>query len=598
LARHRVKRETGLEDSGVIPGIDPMSFQAATRFALRAVSRSLLILPATLGLLFATLSPPAVDTASAQGFSGFRGGGGFMRGSSSPRFNGTMSRSMTGGMSGRWGMSSKSVTQHGMGGMGGMRGMSGTTAGSTYPKGKRPPTRPPGGSTAENPPTKDDGGRHPRPPKRPGGGIVVLPPGGGGVPGGSGVVPPNLGGGGQPPSTPPTQFSRRSGTGIPPANERRYVPNEVMVELAPNVSQQAVNAMLRRHRLTRLSSLDLQLTGTSFQRLRINDRRPVPQVVRALEAEGLAMAVQPNYIATLQEMAAQASFPADLEQYALARMRMQEAHRLATGSRVLVAVIDSGVDTRHPELAGMVVSAFDAIGAGDRMHAHGTSIVGAIAARARLRGTAPSAHILAARAFGTHRNSNDGTTDHILKAIDWASARGARVINMSFAGAHDPAIARHLAAARQRGIVLVAAAGNNGPNAEPAFPAALPGVIAVTATDENDRIFRAANRGNHIVVAAPGVDLWLPTLDAGYRQTSGTSFAAAQVSGAIALMLERNPGLTPDAVRQALVSTARGLGPRPQFGAGLVDAYQAVLSVAPAAPAGNVPATAGVGASQ
>ena len=123
---------------------------------------------------------------------------------------------------------------------------------------------------------------------------------------------------------------------------------------------------------------------------------------------------------------------------------MPEAHTLATGHRVLIAVIDGGVDTQHPELAGLILDTFDAIGTGDRVHPHGTSIVGAIAARARLRGTAPGAHILVARAFGTQRTSMDGTTTDILKAIEWAMQRGARVINMSFAGARDPAIERRL----------------------------------------------------------------------------------------------------------------------------------------------------------
>ena len=75
---------------------------------------------------------------------------------------------------------------------------------------------------------------------------------------------------------------------------------------------------------------------------------------------------------------------------------------------------------------------------------------------------------------------------------------------MSFAGPRDPAIERRLATARARGIILVAAAGNAGPNSAPLYPAADPNVIAVTATDDNDRIFRSANRGNHIAIAAPG----------------------------------------------------------------------------------------------
>jgi subtilisin family serine protease len=277
---------------------------------------------------------------------------------------------------------------------------------------------------------------------------------------------------------------------------------------------------------------------------------------------------------------------------------MPEAHTLANGHRVLIAVIDGGVDTQHPELAGLILDTFDAIGRGDRAHAHGTSIVGAIAARVRLRGTSPGAHILVARAFGTHRTSMDGTTTDIVKAIEWSMQRGARVINMSFAGDHNPAIERHLNLARERGIVLVAAAGNNGPNSRPRFPAANPAVIAVTATDEDDRLYRMAVRGNHVAIAAPGVNLVLPTLGGDCRITSGTSFSAAEITGVIALMLERNPGLNPEAVRRALLSTARDLGAPgidPLFGAGLVDAYQAVRSVMPAAPAADAaPATAGV----
>jgi len=117
-------------------------------------------------------------------------------------------------------------------------------------------------------------------------------------------------------------------------------------------------------------------------------------------------------------------------------------------------------------------------------------------------------------------------------------------------------------------------------------------VIAVTATDVDDKLFPAANRGNYIAVAAPGVDLLLPAPGSGYQVTSGTSFAAAEVSGAVALLLERNPGLDPATVRRILMSTARDLGPiglDPQFGAGLVDVYQAILAL-PAATVGQTAA--------
>ena len=130
--------------------------------------------------------------------------------------------------------------------------------------------------------------------------------------------------------------------------------------------------------------------------------------------------------------------------------------------------------------------------------------------------------------------------------------------------------------------MLVAAAGNFGPNSPPQYPAADPNVIAVTATDADDRLFMASNIGNHVAIAAPGVDILLPDPGASYQLRSGTSFAAAHVSGIAALILARKPSLSPDLVRQILMATARDLGAPgkdPQFGAGLADAYQAILAL-------------------
>ena len=184
----------------------------------------------------------------------------------------------------------------------------------------------------------------------------------------------------------------------------------------------------------------------------------------------------------------------------------------------------------------------------------------------------------------------------MLKSIDWAVANGARVINMSFAGPHDPELALALAAAAKKGVVLVAAAGNAGPKSAPLYPAADPNVIAVTATDSNDQLFTHSNRGRHIAVAAPGVDILAPAPSGGYQMSTGTSIAAAHVSGIVALLLESKPDLTPQAVRKILLSTAKDLGPKgrdDQFGAGLADAYAAVQSLAAStsrAPVANVSA--------
>jgi subtilisin family serine protease len=132
--------------------------------------------------------------------------------------------------------------------------------------------------------------------------------------------------------------------------------------------------------------------------------------------------------------------------------------------------------------------------------------------------------------------------------------------------------------------VLVAAAGNAGPKSPPLYPAADPSVIAVTATDFEDHLFSGSNRGSHIAVAAPGVDILVAVPEGGYQVASGTSYSAAEVSGIVALMLQHNPHLTPDAIRETLMATAKDLGPKGRddlFGAGLADAYRAITEEAP-----------------
>jgi subtilisin family serine protease len=295
-------------------------------------------------------------------------------------------------------------------------------------------------------------------------------------------------------------------------------------------------------------------------------------------------AAQPEAVKVTPAVATAAAIPAggDPAQYVLAKLHLGEAHTLATGERILVAVIDSGIDMSHPEIKGTIAGSYDAFGKLEKPHQHGTAIAGAIVAHARLMGAAPAAKLLAIRAFSSAGASAEATTMAILKGIEYASVHQARVINMSFAGPADPGLSRQLAAAKAKGAVLIAASGNFGPKSPPQFPAADPNVIAVSATDADDKIFRVSNIGPHISVAAPGVDILLPAPDNDYRLISGTSFSAAYVSGVAALILQRAPGLTPDAVREILQKTARDLGPAgkdPEYGAGLVDAYQAIMAV-------------------
>jgi subtilisin family serine protease len=380
---------------------------------------------------------------------------------------------------------------------------------------------------------------------------------------------------------PPQRTTRRGPSGAPAANERRLLPDEVVIEVANSVGPQAIDALQRRHRLTPIQSQSFQLSGTTMYRWRIPDRRSVAAVVRTLESDSVVASAQPNYLFTLQQNETNAASEGDPAQYELAKLRLPQAHALAKGENVLVAVIDSAVDASHPELAGAVAQSFDATETPMTPHKHGTAIAGLIAAHGKLMGAAPGARILAIRAFEPAGASADGNTFNILKSLDWAVANGARVINMSFAGPADPAIHRSLEAAHKKGVVLVAAAGNAGPKSPPLYPAADPNVIAVSATDADDKLFEPSNRGRHIAVAAPGAQILVAIPEGGYEVSSGTSYSAAEVSGIVALMLERKGDLTPDKVRGILLATARDLGPKgpdPMFGAGLVDAYGAITA--------------------
>jgi subtilisin family serine protease len=386
----------------------------------------------------------------------------------------------------------------------------------------------------------------------------------------------------QPPPAPPSQKSatRRNRSGVPPANERRMVPDEVVIEVSNAASAQQIDALQRRFRLTRIEQRRSLLSGTTWFRWRIPNRRSVAAVIRALETDGIVASAQPNYLFMTRQSGESRSGDSS-EQYLLAKLHLPQAHAIALGDDVRVAVIDSGVDANHPEFAGAVAETFDTLSEPFKPDNHGTAIAGLIAAHGKLMGVAPHARILAVRAFDPKGGTAEGTTFNILKGLDWAAANRARIINMSFAGPPDPAMLRSLEAAHKRGIVLIAAAGNAGPKSPPLYPAADPHVIAVTATDADDKLFPQSNRGRYIAVAAPGAQILVAIPDGAYEVGSGTSYSAAEVSGIAALMLQRKPDLTPDRLRAILLATAKDLGPKGHdalFGAGLADAYAALTA--------------------
>ncbi|SEG33276.1 S8 family serine peptidase [Bosea lathyri] len=415
---------------------------------------------------------------------------------------------------------------------------------------------------------------------------------------------------------------------VPPASENRFVAEEILFELAPNARAEIV---LRRHRATLIASRRFELAGVNLIRARLNDGRSARIVLAQMAGDRNIASAQPNYIYSLQQdapvqsadaprspdvapakpdlpvltlsapaastIASPEPMPAPVApkrelqpQYIVEKLHLDDVHKLARGEKIRVAVIDSGADIAHPELQGVVAGSFDALGGEVAPHAHGTAMAAAIMAQAQLQGVAPASRLLAARAFagGTVPASASGTTFHILAALDWAAEQSARVVNLSFAGPQDRLLSRSLAGAKGRGMVAVAAAGNGGASAAPLYPGADPNVIAVTATDADDKAFPGANRGAYIAVAAPGVDVLAAEPQGRYAFSSGTSIAAAHVSGLVALLLEKRPDLDLEGIRKLLMDSAVDLGTKgrdPVFGAGRVDAPAALARALPVSAA-------------
>lgn len=431
----------------------------------------------------------------------------------------------------------------------------------------RPLTR--NGSNGEDVEQNDPGKKPRQPPRRR---ITAIPPPLPAAPPGR-LSPP-------PPTLADAPFpQRREAAG---AERPQYRPGEIVVLVRGVAEPDAVAQQLAQgFNLVLRETLSFALLGASrVYRFSIPDNRPVETLAAALSTvPGVGFAA-PNSLYWLRGSAAKRSN--DL-QYALPKMRVPAAQRIGRGRGMTVAVIDSGVDANHPSLRNAHLTLYDATAhgvAGPDMH--GTAITGIIAASGDMIGIAPEAKILAVRAFAPEELGMPPLTDAstLANAVQMAFDHGARIFNMSFAGRREPLLIEMIDAAYAQGAVFVAAAGNEGPDAPPAFPAAHDKVIAITATDEEDEIYDHANRGRYVLAAAPGVNILAPVTGQGFDYLSGTSFAAAHVTGVIALMMERNPRLTAQDVRRILVDAAHDLGETGQdsdFGAGLTDAYGSLL---------------------
>ncbi len=447
---------------------------------------------------------------------------------------------------------------------------------------------------------------------------------------GCGGVPSSPGGGASPTPTPTPQAGSVQGTvtvasgtvqslqaGLP-RRERvkslqglpRYVPDQLLVKFRPGVQAQSVGS-LHQAAGGRVVRVVPQL---GVHVVKLNPGVTAASALAAYRASPLVQYAEQDAYAYAFATPDDPGYPL---QWHYPKIGLPAAWDVTTGAPVIVAVVDTGIRFDHPDLAGVTVAGYDffdndpdptdpgcpTVDPDDA--SHGTHVAGTVAALTNNRlgvagvawGGVTAVKIMPIRVLGEDVSSNKcgtGTLSMVAQGIIYAADKGAKVVNLSLGGdGTSQTLQDAVNYVLARGVTLVAAAGNDD-TSTPSYPAAYPGVIAVSATACNDQKASYSNYGAHIWVAAPGGDLvdctgdgrpelvwstcWSPSAGYFYCRAAGTSMATPHVSGVAALLVSRGI-VGPAAVRNRLRDTAVDLGPPGWdqfFGYGLVNAAAAV----------------------
>ncbi|HXF64159.1 MAG TPA: S8 family serine peptidase [Caldilineaceae bacterium] len=280
-------------------------------------------------------------------------------------------------------------------------------------------------------------------------------------------------------------------------------------------------------------------------------------------------------------------------QWALTRLQVEQAWDISTGAAITVAVLDSGIDTAHPDLAGRWLPGYNFF---DDNHditdrcGHGTHVAGIVAAAADngegISGMAPQAILLPVKVIG---DECFGSYGRMVKGIEYAVAQGARVIVISSGGLmYQQALHDAVRYARAQGVLVVVAAGNQDSRA-PFYPGSFAESFTVAGTDTQDGAYAKSNYGEQIDVAAPAVHIYSTYVRDGrsdYTYMTGTSMAAPHVGGLAALILAVQPAMPVDQLEHLLRLTADDLGAPgwdEEFGAGRINAARALQTLKPVA---------------
>ncbi len=320
----------------------------------------------------------------------------------------------------------------------------------------------------------------------------------------------------------------------------------------------------------------------------------LPQpAIEALSKNPNVSYIQPDYYRPYVKPVEPAGKPPPPQQtlpWGVDRIDADLAWATTKGTGVKVAIVDTGIDMDHPDLAANIKGGFNAIAPSrkykdpnnfDDDHGHGSHCAGIVAAvdnTIGVVGVAPEAWLYGVKVLD---GAGSGYDSDIIEGVQWCVDNGIQVISMSFGGYEDDQTFHDaMDAAWNAGCLLVAAAGNDGYEDPDLLPAGYSSVMAISAMNSSDNIASWSNYGYEIELAAPGVSIYSTYKSGGYTTMSGTSMACPHVSGTAALAWAVHPGYTNNQIRQLLQNTAEDLGASGwdiYYGYGLVDAQAAVV---------------------
>jgi subtilisin family serine protease len=365
----------------------------------------------------------------------------------------------------------------------------------------------------------------------------------------------------------------------PPAKtpERTNFIKDEVVLLYPADQSGQINKITQKYNLKTASKNILSSVNTGIVVAKTNGQNPLKLSASINKREKIVEAATNNIYKPASTTFKNA--------YSMYETGVRAVHKTTKGKGITVCMVDTPVDIYHPSLSNALIETLDLFEIdinNTSSMLHGTSVAGVLVSQNPFIGIAPKAKLYAVGAFRaekSHHTSLKGSSSDVAKAIDACIQHKTDVINLSFTGGRDSLVEKMVKKAIEKGIVVVAAAGNGGHWGSTIYPALIPGVLTATAIDENQKLFDMADKGNFIDYSAPGVNILTIAPGGKYKLATGTSISSAHVSGIVALLLSQKGNKN---INKILTQTATDLGKPgrdPEYGDGLISASRALAVI-------------------